>query len=251
MQTHSTLPAPDPLGPAEALFCDLDGTLAPIAPRPQDVSMGADRRALLRRMSERLHGRLAILSGRAIGDVDRILDQAIVPMAGVHGLEHRSADGRVRRAAPSPGLVAARAALRAHVERNPTLLLEDKGLSLALHFRGAPALAAECLRLAQRLARSNALAVQPGDMLVELRTPGADKGDALRAFMTEAPFAGATPVFVGDDLTDEDAFVAARALGGTGVLVGSSRPSAASRRLADVEAVFAWIEASLTRSVTA
>ena len=251
MQSSSTLPAPAPIRPGLALFLDLDGTLAPIAPRPQDVCLDKDQRALLGRLSTRLEGRLAILSGRTLVDVDRILGGVIVPVAGVHGLERRGPDGVVRRAEPGAGLATARSVLHAFADEHPALLLEDKGLSLGLHYRAAPELGAASRRLAERLAEAHDLALQPGDMVAELRTPGPNKGDALTAFMAEPPFAGARPVFVGDDQTDEDGFVAARALGGAGVLVGPDRATSAVGRLADVAAVFAWIEASMTGSVTA
>ena len=246
MQSQPALPAPDLLDQRAALFLDLDGTLAPIAPRPQDVRLDEAHRAVLRRLARHLEGRLAILSGRTLADIDRILGGAVAPAAGVHGLERRGEDGRVQRAAPSPGLTAARSVLKAYVAENPALLLEDKGLSLGLHYRAAPQLGATSRALAERLAKAHDLALQPGDMLVELRTPGPNKGDALRAFMAEAPFTGAAAVFVGDDLTDEEGFCAARGLGGKGVLVGPGRDTSATSRLADVGAVFAWIEASMT-----
>jgi len=251
MQTSSTLPDPAPLAGGRALFLDLDGTLAPIAPRPQDVRLNDDQRDILRRLAARLGGRLAILSGRSISDVDRILGGAVIAVAGVHGLERRGADGRLTRAEPGAGLAAARSVLQAFVRDHPALLLEDKGLGLGLHFRAAPTLGAEARRLAERLAQSHDLTLQPGDKVIELRTRGPNKGDALRAFMAEPPFAGAVPVFVGDDLTDEDAFDAARRLRGAGVLVGLGRPTMADSRLADVKAVFTWIEASMTGSVAA
>jgi len=251
MQTSSALPPPGALSPQAALFLDLDGTLAPIAPRPQDVCLDEGRRAQLHGLAQHLQGRLAILSGRTIADVDRILGGVVVPVAGVHGLERRGADGRIHRAEPSPGLAPARSVLRAFALEHPGLLLEDKNLSLSLHYRAAPEMGASSRGLAERLAQAHGLALQPGVMVVELRTPGADKGDALAAYMAEAPFAGAEPVFVGDDLTDENGFTAARALGGTGVLVGPGRPTSAQSRLADVGAVFAWIEASMTGNVTA
>ena len=251
MQTSTTLPAPEPLKAGLAVFLDLDGTLAPIAARPRDVCLDEAHRALLRSLSRRLGGRMAILSGRTIADVDRILGGAIVPVAGVHGLERRAADGGVQRAEPGAGLAAARSVLRAYVAQNPDLLLEDKGLSLGLHFRAAPRLRAQCQNLADRLAAAHDLALQPGDMVIELRTRGPQKGDALAAFMAEPPFADGEPTFVGDDLTDEDAFVTVHALGGTGVLVGPARPTAATRGLADVEAVFAWLETSITGNVSA
>lgn len=92
-----------------------------------------------------------------------------------------------------------------------------------------------------RLARKNGLAVQAGKMVLELRPRGADKGDALRAFMAEPEFAGARPVFVGDDVTDEDAFEAAAAMGGGGILVGAERATAAQWRLPDVSSVERWL----------
>ena len=99
---------------------------------------------------------------------------------------------------------------------------------------------------AERLARSSELVLQRGDMVAELRTPGQDKGKSVAAFLREAPFEGATPVFVGDDLTDEDGFAAAARLGGYGVLVGPMRPTAASYRLPSTEAVTARLESVVT-----
>ncbi len=230
---------------AAALFLDLDGTLAPIAPTPDAVGPDAARRALLARASTALDGRLAVVSGRAIADLDRILQGAPAALAGLHGLERRLADGRRERAAPPPGYGGAAAAARAFVADRPGMLIEDKGLSLALHWRGAPAFGPETAAFAETLAATAGLETQPGSCVVELRAPGASKGDALRAFMDEPPFAGATPIFVGDDLTDERGFEAAAALGGIGVLVGAPRPSRAAARLPDPAAVLDWIDRAL------
>jgi trehalose 6-phosphate phosphatase len=238
--------APAPLALDEAaLFLDLDGTLAPIAPRPEDVRPEAARTELLRRLCRALDGRLAVVSGRALADIDRILDGAARTAAGVHGLELRFPDGRIWRSAPSPNLPAARDSLASLVERWPAIRIEDKDLSIAAHFRAAPQAAGPVQRLAERLAREIGLVLQLGDMVAELRTPGPDKGGAVRAFMAEPSFAGARPTFVGDDLTDERGFAAAAALGGFGVVVGKERQTLASARLPDVAAVLSWLEASL------
>ncbi|HXQ10040.1 MAG TPA: trehalose-phosphatase [Caulobacteraceae bacterium] len=242
----SVRPAPAPLSLAgTALFLDLDGTLAPISPRPEDVGPEPERTALLRALAQALDGRLAVISGRTLGEVDRILDRSVAAVAGVHGLERRFTDGAVWRAEASPNLAAARRALAPLTDAWPGAWLEDKGLSLAVHYRAAPAAAEEVRHAAEALARAGALVLQAGDMVLELRTPGPDKGDAVGAFMAQAPFAGGLPVFVGDDLTDERGFAAATEMGGFGVLVGSGRKTAALAGLTDVAAVRAWLRASL------
>ena len=237
------LPRPDPLRPAEtALFLDLDGTLAAIEARPEHVVAHAGRTSLLARLGAALDGRLAVISGRSLDDLDRILDGSVIAAAGVHGLQRRRGDG-VLTAAPAVAEIAgARRALARSLPHAKGLIVEDKGLALAVHFRQAPSLAGAVAQTAQAVAARYGLAVQPGDMVVELRPPGFDKGDAIEAFMTEPPFAGFTPVFVGDDLTDENGFRAAAAFGGYGVLVGPTRKTLASRGLAGVDEVMAWLE---------
>lgn len=228
-----------------SLFLDLDGTLAPIMSHPGEVGPKAERNALLRRLSESLGGRLAVVSGRSIADIDRILEGAVIAVAGVHGLERRDAKGGLHRIAPHPALARVAEELRQFAAALPGVLIEDKTLSLAVHFRAEPGAAHLVEAQALRIAAANGLAVQPGDHVVELKTPGHDKGDALRAFMADAPFAGARPIFVGDDLTDEAAFGAAASLGGFGVLVGRTRPSLARRQLSDPEAVLDWLRAAV------
>ncbi len=113
-----------------------------------------------------------------------------------------------------PALGLAFEALRPFVAAHSGLIVEDKGAAIALHYRLAPESAADCLALARRLAVDLALKIQEGDMVVELRAPGPDKGGAINAFLAEPPFAGHTPVFLGDDLTDESGFSAVQAHGG-------------------------------------
>jgi len=247
MSGPKPLPEPRPLpGFGDvALFLDLDGTLAAIRPRPEDVGPEPWRTDLLRRLGARLGGKLAVISGRSLHEVDRILEGAVVAVAAVHGLVRRRADGEVEEAEPAPGLTLARERLAALAGRHPGLTLEDKGLSLAVHFRQAPELAAEVRREAEAVAAGGGLKLQLGDMVAELCTPGLDKGAAVRAFMREPPFRRAVPVFVGDDLTDEDGFRAARGLGGVSILVGSPRPTHADMGLADVASVRRWLEAAL------
>jgi trehalose 6-phosphate phosphatase len=241
---------PERPGPLElegvALFLDLDGVLAPIAARPEDVVPVAARTRLLRALHQALDGRLAVISGRTIADLDRILDGSVAALAGVHGLERRGAGGGLWRAEPSPALGGLRPAFASLTQAWPGVEIEEKGLSVGIHYRAAPAALAAVREVVESLAPSVDLTVQWGNMVAELRTPGPDKGDALTAFMAEPPFAGSRPIFVGDDLTDEHGFAAAAACGGYGVLVGAPRPTAARMRLDDVEAVYDWLNAAVS-----
>ena len=232
---------PPPLDPSRtALFLDLDGTLAPIAQRPDAVGPSVGLTRLLREATRRLDGRLAVISGRSLEDIDRILEGAVVAAAAVHGLVRRNAKGAVLTLPPHPGLNFARASLDRLTDR-PGILLEDKRLGLAVHYRKAPEAEEAVLAVCRSIAATTGLVLQLGRMVAELRTPGADKGESVRAFMAEQPFAGSVPVFIGDDLTDEDGFAAAAALGGYGVLVGEERATSARHQLADVEAVLGWL----------
>jgi len=240
------LPKPKPLRLADsALFLDLDGTLAPIAARPQDVGPDPRRTNLLERLVQGLDGRLAVVSGRTLADIDRILEGRVMPVAAVHGLVLRDPLGQVTAQPAHPGLDQAILGFRAFAARDSGLIVEEKGLSVALHFRLAARYAEETRICARRIAEDTGLTLQEGDMVEELRTPGPSKGDSVRAFMSRPPFAGAVPLFMGDDATDEDGFEAAQALGGMGVAVGSHRAVHARCRLPGVEAALAWLEAAL------
>jgi trehalose 6-phosphate phosphatase len=225
-----------------ALFLDLDGTIAPIAARPQDVAPDPRRTRLLRQLRRTLGGRLAVVSGRTLAEIDRILEGAVPLAAAVHGLVRRDAHGRVLSVPGHPELARAERAFRWLADQHPGILVEPKGQSVTLHFRLAPDAAGPARDLARRLAARTGLVLMEGAMAVELRTPGPDKGDSVRAFLSEPPFLGARPVFVGDDVTDEDGFAAARELGGFGVKVGRGRATTAQFSLPDVDAVLRWLE---------
>ncbi|MDB5447725.1 MAG: HAD-superfamily hydrolase subfamily [Phenylobacterium sp.] len=240
------LPAPKPLRLSDtALFLDLDGTLAPIAARPQDVRPDPRRTSLLERLKRGLDGRLAVISGRTLGDVDRILEGRVTVVAAVHGLVRRGPDAIVTETTPHPALAEAARRFREFATRDSGLIVEEKGLSVALHYRLARAQAHPAQVFAQEIAAETGLMLQHGDMVEELRTPGPTKGDSVGSFLDVPPFAGARPVFLGDDATDEHGFEAVQAVGGMGVLVGPGRPTAARFRIRGVEEALTWLEAAL------
>jgi trehalose 6-phosphate phosphatase len=228
-----------------ALFLDLDGTLAPIVETPSEARVDEACRRMLACARERLGGRVAILSGRTIAEVDEILGGAVVCVAGVHGLQRRNALGEIFAKPPHGRVAQAAATLEALARKTPGLLVEAKGPSVAIHYRQARRAEAAVLEAVERIAAASGLELQLGKAVAELRTPGPNKATALQRFMLEAPFRGACPLFVGDDLTDETAFAEARRRGGAGVLVGEPRPTEATGRLADPSDVVAWIGRAL------
>jgi trehalose 6-phosphate phosphatase len=233
---------PPPHHPDWAWFLDVDGTLIDIAPTPSAIHVPPGLPARLAALAVRHGGALALVSGRALDNVLQLVAPFRPPIAGLHGLERRSAAGRVLRPAPLPGLDRLRADLGAFATAHPGVVVEDKDLSLALHYRLAPAAEADCRRAAEAAVAGRAdLVVARGKMVFEIRPAGSDKGGAVAAFMAEPPFAGRVPVFVGDDVTDEDGFAAANRLGGHSVLVGPERATLAQWRLPDVAAAGAWL----------
>ncbi len=234
-------PPPPSLLEGAALFLDFDGTLVELAETPDAIRVSPLLAPLLARLGERLGGRLALVSGRSIADLERHLLCTGLAVSGSHGLELRLRDGSHVPLAVRYDLSEARERLRSLAGETPGLLVEDKPFGVAIHYRKAPQEEQRVTTILSELAERTGLTVQQGKMVAELRPPGADKGDAVRAFMLEPDFAGARPLFVGDDLTDADAFRAAEELGGGGILVGPERATAARWRLDNVAAVTAWL----------
>lgn len=235
-------PRPDPR--SSALFLDFDGTLIGFADDPAGVAVPADVRRLLERLAAATDGATALVSGRRIEALDELLAPARLPVAGLHGLERRNATGRVHLSGAPPDLAhsALGERLKAFAHAHPGVLFEDKGLAVSLHYRAAPGHAHAVHALARALAAELGpdLTLLEGHSVVEIKPAGADKGTAIAAFLDEAPFAGRTPVFVGDDVTDEHGFAIVNARGGLSVKVGTG-PSAARARLAGPLDVRAWL----------
>jgi trehalose 6-phosphate phosphatase len=229
-----------PLDPKAALFLDFDGTLVEIAPRPEAVRVAAGLGPLLAAARRRLDGALAVVSGRPIADIDRLLAPLRLVAAGVHGLEVRDApDGPIDAATSAAALAAVRAALAA--AGLPGVRIEDKRLAVAVHYRDAPALGPGVAALLEAaIAPHPSLHLVAGKMVVEVKPHGSDKGTALVNFLARPPFKDRVPVMIGDDVTDEDAFRAALAAGGRAIKVGPG-DSLAPERLPDVAAVHALV----------
>lgn len=229
-----------------ALFLDVDGTLLEIAATPQEVRASDRLKRLLKELSGKLDGALALVSGRGLADLDALFAPHRFAAAGVHGVERRDAEGRLHYPDFEPTrLDAARERLRAFVRGREGLLLEDKGHGLAVHFRRAPQHAPLVLdEIATVLAALGPdFLLQRGKCVFEIRARGYNKGTAIAAFMREPPFRGRTPVFAGDDVTDEDAFGVVNELGGLSIRVGAAGATQAQRRMRSVADVHDWLEA--------
>ncbi len=230
-----------------ALFLDFDGTLLELAERPDAIEVPPGLERLLDRLYRLFGGALAVITGRSLSDLDCYLPPGNLPAAGQHGGELRRGPGKVQ-------------VLKADVLTNPIrdrlarfavthegLMCEDKGNSIALHYRGAPKQEPAILALAEAIVRESQgrLEVIRGKAVCELRPVGINKGTAVRAFLAEFPFCGRWPLMIGDDRTDEDAFAVALESGGAAIKVGAGG-SLAQWRLADPGATRDWLRGALT-----
>ncbi len=238
-----TEPLPELDGGRYAFFFDVDGTLAEIQPEPDTVTIPSAVLANLQALSAACRGALALVSGRPIEQLDKLIAPLKLPLAGVHGAERRDGEGNVHRVT-LPAEVAAplRQMLEQGMSAMPGTLLEAKGMAFALHYRQAMPYQPQILKLAESaVAQFPQLTLQPGKCVVEIKPRGTDKGAAIGAFMREAPFSGRIPVFVGDDLTDEQGFLAVNAMQGISVKVGDGSGHA-RYRLRQVADVYRWLE---------
>ena len=239
---------PEP-APGWAFFLDVDGTLLEHAEHPQAVHVSAELRGLLERLLAVAGGAVALISGRSVEDIEGLFAPLAVPVAGQHGTERRAASGALyRHAPPLEQLGRAAAELVRLTAAHSQLVFENKGMTLALHFRRAPELAGLVARemhaIGERL--GDAFELQAGKLVYEIKPSGKDKGSAIAEFMGETPFKGRLPVFLGDDLTDEQGFAVVNKLGGHSIKVGSG-VSRARWRLESAAAVHAWLRSYAAR----
>lgn len=228
-----------------AFFLDIDGTLLDFAARPQEVRVGTDLLELLERLREASGGAVALVSGRSVEDIDQLFAPLSFPAAGQHGTERRTADGSIRRHLPPlESLARAAGDIVQLTAAHAGLVFENKGMTLALHYRLAPGLRALAEREMRAIAAGlgDAFELQTGKFVVEIKPSGKDKGSAIAEFTAEAPFARRRPVFVGDDLTDEPGFEVVNRIGGHSVKVGPGI-TRARWHLFDAAAVRRWLAA--------
>lgn len=245
-------PPPERVDAGAALFLDADGTLLPFADDPEAVVVAHGLLATLDALHDALGGALALVSGRPIEGLDRIFGRPGWAAAGQHGLERRGADGTLT-TVPVDGdeLARLREAVHTAASALPGVRVEDKSWSVALHWREHPEQGPRVERIAPAIAASfPGFELQPGNHVCEFKPRGMDKGVAVAKFLDEAPFRGRKPVYLGDDLTDEHAFVVVNALGGMSVRIGARTPSHAAFTLSSPADVHAWLDkvnSTLTR----
>lgn len=231
-----------------ALFLDIDGTILDLAETPGQVAVSAQLRELVRDLDIALDRAFALVSGRSLGNIDALFRMPGLSAAGLHGIECRTGfDGITHVQSVDESVMQSfRGRLQTYIERYPGLVLEDKKLSIAIHFRQASHLQAQVEKILRETiaGHDSAFHIQKGKMIAEIKSSSSDKGFAVRRFMQAPPFRGRIPVFIGDDITDEDGFRAVNELGGISIKVGCDHSSARCclERPADV---INWLETYL------
>jgi trehalose 6-phosphate phosphatase len=225
------------------LFLDVDGTLIELTDSPLETYAEPGLKTLLGNVAERLGGAVALVSGRSIHYLDALFAPLRLPAAGLHGVERRKASGLMQGASFTDAqLEPARIAVKELVDAHPGTSLEDKGRTIAVHYRMAPQAEDGVRQALTAIARplGSNYHIQEGNMVLEIKPRGFTKATAIKAFMNEPPFAGRKPVFVGDDLTDQDGFRMVEDQGGVSVAVGDRVRG--QYRIDNAAAVRHWLE---------
>lgn len=243
--------SPEVLDPdSSALFLDVDGTLLDICDTPSAVKADDALIDVLKSCFDILGGAMALVSGRSVAEVDRIFSPEVFPTAGAHGAEIRASgvqfDGSANRALPEFAI----AALESFAAQHDGVLLEMKRGGASLHYRLAPELESQSRNLASDLLRDlgDSYRLIAGKKVFELAPADHNKGAAISTFLEVSPFRGRRPVFIGDDVTDEDGFIIVNDLAGVSIRVGDSGQTAALYRLRDTTAVREWLQRTVLDS---
>jgi len=232
------------------LFFDVDGTLLEIAPTPDAVVVGKKVLTVLRDLNDATGGAVALVSGRPLDQLDQLFAPLRLPAAGLHGLEVRTAQGDVLRPPPpSRDFERMRLALKAFAAQHAGLLFEDKEYALALHYRLAPEFADASRICVEDVAGKwgDGYQILAGKKVFEIKPKQANKGSVVESFMTTLPFAKICPVYIGDDVTDEDGFAAVNRLGGHSIRVGTSPATCARYTIPNVAKLLDWLAEVVTK----
>ncbi len=225
-----------------ALFLDVDGTLLEFCDSPDDVYPGLELNIILRSLSSLLEGALALITGRKILEIDRMFHPLQLPVGGQHGLEHRDAKGNFKLVKKIKFPKNIRSQIQCFGEMYPDCAIEDKGLTMAIHYRRIPKLEKKVLKFVNRLIEGEKhFHAISGNMVIEIKPLGIDKGQSISLFMENEPFLGKLPIFIGDDVTDEDGFRYINANDGISIKVGKRTSSIAQYHLNNVDAVHDWL----------
>jgi len=242
---RSALPLPPSLASLEStsavsLFLDFDGTLIEIAAGPDAIEVPDNISGRLKALADRFDGRLSLVTGRDLGNLEQHLGKLEIARAGSHGAEQIGVDGAPLGAKLKPIPSDDIAKLR-QLASHHGALFENKRHGAALHFRDAPTRGPAIQEAATIIAQQSSLTIKSGKCVIELVHPGANKGSAIATFMGTRTFAGSKPIFVGDDVTDEDGFIAVQKFGGLAIAVGERPSNNANFKLNGVKDVYAWL----------
>lgn len=226
-----------------ALFLDVDGTLLEIQDHPGDVRADPELVELLQQLLMHLNGALALISGRSIAEIDRIFDNVHFPAVGAHGAEMREANSVLEAPPSSPLPAHLLERITKLVDNHDGLLLEQKKGGVSLHYRRAPELAATCRALVFEVMAEleSDFRLIDGKMVFEIAPRQHNKGEAIRQLLKSREFEQRQPVFIGDDITDEDGFEVVNALQGISIRIGASSATAAQFALGSVADVRQWL----------
>lgn len=229
-----------------AWFLDVDGTLFEIERYPALVIADSRLLRLLNRLKNACDGAVALTSGRSLDQLEDVFGPLTLAAAASHGLELRAPDGTVQHLGRSiPYRFTDK--ITVFVEQHRGLLLEQKPFSMSVHYRSVPALEDKVLQTMREVQAElgDDFRLLRGKMVAEILPVIANKGSAIETFMRTPPFAGRRPVFVGDDVTDEDGFAVVNKMAGMSVRVGDAANSAARWQLANVSELRAWLKSAL------
>jgi len=231
-------------------FLDVDGTLLEIAPTPSDVAVGEKVLVVLDALYRAAGGAVALVSGRPLDQLDQLFAPLRLPAAGLHGLEVRTARGDILRPpVPPRNLELMREALVAFAAEHSGVLFEDKEYALALHYRLAPEFENACRTCVEDAVErwGDGYQILYGKKVFEIKPSQADKGKVIDVLMATIPFTDRCPVYIGDDITDEDGFAAVNRLGGQSIRVGASPTTCARYTVPDVSGLLDWLADVATR----